>query len=326
MFADFLFAFNAVVPIFVVAAVGFILKNTGFLTDEFVKVTDKFVFKVLLPCLLFTKVAYIKITDITKSDLKVLGFCLVSAIVITVLFSLIVPLFIKDKAKVGAFVQGVFRSNVAFLGIPFAISLFGDEGGRICSIVLSAIVPLYNVLAVIVLCLFAPDKQNNSVSLVKRLAGVLKGIITNPLIIGIVLAMPFAIFSAGDYIPKFVTASIDYFAKASTTLALVTIGASFSIKELSGRLGMAVSATVLKTAIIPAVFLVMARHLFGFSGVHLGIILVVFGTPTAISSYIMAKNMDSDAFLANQIVLLTTLASMFTIFLFSFVMKSIGLF
>lgn len=325
MLADFLYAFNAVSPIFVVAFVGYVLKNKGFLTDEFVKVADRLVFKVMLPCLLFTNVAYIDISSVSGNDLKLMLFCVVAAIVLTVILCITVPAFVKDKAKTGAFIQGVFRSNVAFLGIPFAINLFGQEGGRIASMVLAVVVPVYNVLAVSVLCIFNPDKENDNVTIVTRIKNIVLGIVKNPLIISIVVALPFALFGISDYIPEFVDGSIQYFSKASTTLALITIGASFSVKELRGRIGLAAVATLIKTVLLPLVFMTFTHKVLGFNSVHLGIILIVFGTPTAISSYIMAKNMNSDSSLANQIVLLSTLCSMFTIFLFSFVMRIMGL-
>lgn len=325
MLDNLIFSVNGVLPIFAVALVGYILKNTGFLTDSFVSVADKLVFKVLLPCLLFTKVAYLDSTSVGKEELKLLVFCLVSALALCVLLCVTVPLFVKDRAKVGSFVQGVFRSNVAFLGIPFAISLFGDEGGALTAVVLAAIVPLYNVLAVTVLCIFNPER-NSSVSPLKRIGGIIKGIITNPLIDAIVLALPFGIFGIGSYLPSAVTKTVGYFAEASTPLAILLVGASFTFEAFHGRAGLAICASVLKTAVSPAVFMAIAHLAFGFTGVHLGVVMIVFGTPTAISSYIMAKNMNADGHLANQIVLLTTLFSMFTVFVFTVVMKTFGLF
>lgn len=324
MLADFLYAFSAVMPIFVVAAMGYLLRKTGFLTDEFVSVSDKLVFRVLLPCLLFTNVAYIDMTSISKSDLTLIAFCVAAAVVFTIFMCIVTPLFIKDKGKTGAFVQGVFRSNVAFLGIPFAISLFGDEGGRLASIILAVIVPVYNVLAVAVLCIFNPEKESETMSFGKRILQIVMGIIKNPLVISILIALPFGIFGIGECIPDFVTSSLQYFSKASTTLALITIGATFDFSKLRGRIGIAACCTAIKTVILPIVCMLLAYFAVGLSGVHLGIIMIVFGTPTAISSYIMAKNMHADAPLANQIVLLSTLCSMFTIFAFSFVLRSIG--
>ena len=325
MLDNFLYAFNGVMPIFIVALVGYLLKCKDFLTDGFVKVADRLVFRVMLPCLLFTKVAFIDMSSVQKKDYQLIGFCIAAAVILTAFLCFVVPLFIKDKAKIGSFIQGVFRSNVAFLGVPFALQLFGDEGGRLASIVLAAIVPSYNVLAVIVLCVFNPEKENEKQSILKRIGGIVMGIVKNPLIISILIALPFGIFGVGEYIPTFVTSSVDYFAKASTTLALITIGASFKASELKGRIGLALTATVIKTVVLPALFMVFTYYAFGFEGVHLGIVLIVFGTPTAISSYIMAKNMHADASLANQIVLISTLCSMFTIFLFSFILRTLGL-
>ena len=325
MLSDFLYAFNGVMPIFAVALVGYILRQKNFLTDEFVKVADKLVFRVMLPCLLFTNVAYIDVDSVGGDDYRMIVFCVVSAILLTLVLSLVVPLFVKDKAKTGVFVQGVFRSNVAFLGIPFAINLFGEQGGVLASMVLAVIVPAYNVYAVTVLCIFNPEKENDSISIGKQIKNILLGIVKNPLIIAIVLALPFGIFGIGDKIPAFVEGGLDYFAKASTTLALITIGASFKTSELRGRIGLAAVATAIKTVILPASFMLFTLYAFGFTGVHLGIVMIVFGTPTAISSYIMAKNMNADGSLANQIVLLSTLCSMFTIFLFSFFLRRMGL-
>ena len=325
MFSDFLYAFNAVTPIFIVALVGYLLRNSEFLTDEFVKVADKLVFRVMLPCLLFTNVAFIDVTKVSGDDFRLMLFCVVAAVFLVAVLCVAVPPFVKDNAKTGAFIQGVFRSNVAFLGIPFAINLFGSEGGRIASMVLAVVVPVYNVLAVSVLCIFNPEKDKDEIGIKARIKSILLGVVKNPLIISIVIALPFAIFGVSSYIPEFVKGSIEYFSKASTTLALITIGASFRISELKGRIGLAAVVTAIKTVLLPLAFMIFTYHALGFRDVHLGIILIVFGTPTAISSYIMAKNMNADASLANQIVLMTTLASMFTIFLFSFFMRSMGL-
>ncbi len=325
MLDNLIFSVNAVLPIFVVALTGYILKNIGFLTDGFISVADKLVFKVLLPCLLFTKVAYIHSGTVGQNELTLLAFCLAGALLLCFVLCVTVPIFVKDNGKVGSFVQGVFRSNVAFLGIPFAISLFGDEGGALTAVVLAAIVPLFNVLAVTVLCIFNPKKEG-VVSPGKRIVSIIKGIVTNPLIDAIIIALPFGIFGLGGTLPSAVTKTVTYFADASTPLAILLVGASFTFEAFKGRAGLAICASVMKTALSPALFMTIGYLVFGFTGVHLGIVMIVFGTPTAISSYIMAKNMNADAHLANQIVLLTTLMSMFTIFAFTVIMKSFGLF
>jgi predicted permease len=210
---------------------------------------------------------------------------------------------------------------MAILGVPFAINLFGDEGGHIAAMVLAIVVPVYNILAVTVLSIFDPSSSRKS--LLGKIFKVLFGIIKNPLIISIALG---GIVCAFDItLPAFADKTINYFANASTPLALIAIGASFRFSDLKGRAGLAVCGAILKTIAVPLVMLYIANTFFGFTGARLGIVLEVFGTPTAVSSYIMAKNMNSDHKLANQIVLLTTLMSAFTIFAGSFILRRLGL-
>ncbi len=325
MLSDFLFALNAVLPVFLVVILGYLLKNKGFLSDGFVSSADKLVFRVMLPCLLFNKTAFIQAEKIGQKELRLLLFCVCFIVAVVVLLCVFVPIFVKNKGKTGAFIQGSFRSNMAFLGVPFAISLFGEEGGTIAAIVLAITVPVYNVLAVTVLSVFDPDKNSKNIPFAKRMLSILKGIVTNPLIIAIALALPFGLLGAGEYIPDAIKRTIDYFANASTTLALIVIGASFSFSKLKGRVGLAAIVTALRLVVIPVIAIFTAHNFFGFSGVHLGVVMILFGTPCAVSSYIMAKNMNSDAHLANQALLMTTFFSMFTIFAFSFLMRTFGL-
>lgn len=321
MQADFLYALNAVLPVFVVAVLAYILRNAGLITDAFTQGADKLVFKLLLPSLLFTQIAGMDIGHIQQDDYRLVLFCLFAVLALFLTLCVFVPLFTRDNGKRGAFIQGVYRSNMAILGVPFAINLFGDEGGRIAAMVLAIVVPVYNILAVTVLSIFDPSSSKKS--LFGKIFKVLFGIIKNPLIISIALG---GIVCAFDItLPAFADKTINYFANASTPLALIAIGASFRFSDLKGRAGFAVCGAFLKTIAIPFVMLYIANTFFGFTGARLGIVLVVFGTPTAVSSYIMAKNMNSDHKLANQIVLLTTLMSAFTIFAGSFILRRLGL-
>jgi Predicted permeases len=319
---NILFSANAVIPIFVLFTVGYLLKQKNFFTEPFLAVADKLVFKIALPCLLFSQVAFAKKSERQPEDLSVIWFCIVFILITCLIPALVFPLFMKNCAVRGAFIQGVYRSNFAILGIPLANSLFGSAGTRIAAIMLAIVIPLYNVLAVWLLTVNDPCKLEKNSSAFHNMLEVLKGIVKNPLIISIVLALPFYLFSLT--LPNMIKQSITYFADISTPLALLTIGANFNFSSLKGRVGLALCATFLKTAAVPAVYVTIAA-LLGFRGVHLGIIYIVFGSPTAVSSYIMAKNMNSDYQLAGQIVLLTTLFSILTVFCGSFLLRTTGL-
>jgi len=291
---------------------GYYLKRKGFINDNFVLISQRFVFLFALPALIFKDIA--KTDFLSVFDLKLLTFAVVGTLVIYLLLSLATPYFVKNRQSQGAFIQGVYRSNFAIIGLPLILNLFGQTGLAKGAIILSFVMPLYNVLAVIILTVTAPEAVSNS------LKGIAINIIKNPLIIGAVLALPFSYFQIG--IPVVIIRSIDYLSDISIPLALLGIGGSISFRNIRGKLAMSLSATVLKIAALP--FICTAAALFtGLRGDDIGIIFVLFASPTAISSFIMAKAMKSDADLSAHIVLLTTLGSVFTIFLGVFVMKAL---
>ena len=322
MLSEFIFVLNGVTPIFIVIIIGYLLKYKKFLTDEFVRVADKLVFKLLLPVYLFNNVSSMKKDDFHFGDITV-GLYGMAAVLVIAFGTLVVSgFFIKDSGSKGAFTQGVYRSNTAILGIPFAANLFGDEGARITAILIAFVVPLYNVVAVIILSMCDPLKNENGTKLSKKLGSVAIDIAKNPLIIAILLGLVVC-FTGVDF-PVIVDKTVTYLANCSTPLALIAIGANFSFGDMKGRAGLAVVASVLKTVFVPLI-VVGGGILLGFKGAQLGALFVIFGTPAAVSCYIMAKNMNNDYKLASQILIFTTLISAFTIAIGSFLLFSSGL-
>jgi hypothetical protein len=223
------------------------------------------------------------------------------------------------KKSIGAFVQGGFRSNFVILGIPLIKNLsstLGADAVAKSSIIVSIIIPLYNVLAVIILTATAHEKSSvwN-----KRL---LFDIAKNPLILAVLLAIPFSV--TGIRLPGFIEKTIAYMSSIAVPLALLDIGYNFKFRVFVGNLQLATVSSCIKIILSPLLF-TTAAYFFGFTGSSLGVIFILFASPTAVSSYIMAKNMKNDADLAANIVLLTTIGSLGTLFLGVFVLKSLGM-
>lgn len=318
MLDNFIFSLNAVLPIFIVVMIGVALKRFSSLPEGFYSGSEKFVFKVGLPCMLFLDVATSSAQTLSQ-QIPLVVFCLLATVVICVLLCIIIPVFVKDKARAGATVQGIFRSNVAIMGIPLAMSIFGDACGASIAALVPFVIITFNVLAVLVLTLFSPKEKRKSFGDTLRSIGL--GIVKNPLIIGIVLGLPFMFFDI--QLPSVAHSVLDGLAGTVTALSLISIGAGFSLSHVRAGAANAVIAALGKTVIVPAAT-VCAGALLGFRSIDLGLILVVFGSPTAVSSYIMAKNMESDHALAAEILLFSTLFSLFTMFLGVFVLKSLN--
>lgn len=327
MVESFLFSLNAVLPIILMVGAGFFIKKMGILSGEGAKIINKVVFRLLLPCSLFLNVYSIE--DLGSFDFFYVVFAMVATVLI---FLLAIPLskFIsKDNRQRGAMIQASFRSNYAFIGIPLATSLYGEEGAMIATVLSAFAIPLFNILAVI--CLTAYGEKSGKPSIKK----VLFGIIKNPLILSIFLGFlclivrklffNFAIdFRLSDLTPVY--SVLTQFGKTATPLALLALGAQFEFSAVPSLKKEIVFGTVLRMVLVPSIFLSAAYFMNCFSGAHFAALVALFATPVAISTVPMAQELGADTTLAGQLVVWTTILSAFTIFFFSFILKAVGVF
>lgn len=317
MLDNFIYSVNVILPVFIIVILGFVLGRTGFVGESFIEPAEKIVFKIALPVMLFLEVAGAE--KLNGGDFKLIVFCICSVTAVFLLISAVAVLFVKKEYR-GSFVQGSSRSNFAVLGIPLAISMFGDAGAAAIALVMPFVIIMFNAYSVIVLSVFATEGGKMSIKETLKKLGW--NIITNPLIIAVVLALPVLYFEID--LPTFASRSLDYISAMTTPLSLICLGANFKISSIKGRMGTAAFATLLKLIIVPASTVTVAA-LMGFRGEALGTIFILFGAPSAVSSYIMARNMKNDSDLAAQILLYTTMVCLFSVFGGVFLLKSLSL-
>ena len=315
---ELIFSLNTVCPLILLVALGFIIKKLGILPKEFFTSAEKLVFKIALPCSLFLSVS--RADPYQTFSPRLIIFVVIGTVTAVLAVGLITTIFLKKNEERGAFIQGSYRSNFALLGTPLAQRLFPETGGAVASSLMPFTIPLFNIIAVIVLSLFAPmDKRLTPGQICKK---TVKGIVTNPLIIGIVLALPFMLLRIT--LPTIASATLGYVGGLASPLALICIGASIADGMEIQKLGKAFASAALKVVIIP-VIAVFVAVLLGFRDVELGMILITFGSPMAVTGYIMAKNMGSDEKLAGQILLISTVACAFTLFAGIYILTSFRL-
>ena len=315
MLNNFVYSLNATLPVFAVMVLGWILKRVGFLTDGFTRVADKLVFKVALPCMLFLEIARMDPSQLLDGRFVAYGAAVTLASILGIW--LLARLLMKDKTQVGAFVQGAYRSSAAILGAALITNVYGSSG--YAPLMILASVPLYNVFAVLVLVLEAGgDGRMDG----KRLKSAALNVCKNPIILGILAGMPFALL--GLELPPILTKGVSMLGNLSTPLALLAIGATFVWGDALKKAGPTVAATLIKLVLLPMIFLPLAVRL-GFRNEQLMAILIMLGSPSTPSGYIMAKQMGNDAVLANGIVVLTTLLAAVTITGWIFLLRTLGL-
>ena len=325
--ADFIFSLNATLPIFLIMVLGWFLMRIGLFTKEFNKVADKYVFKVALPVLLFKDIA----TADIRSDFN-LTFVLFCMITTTIMFLAIWGLsyiFIKDKTQVGAFAQASARGSAAVLGIAFINNIYGNSG--MAPLMIGSAVPLYNILSVIILTFSADmgkeaqkNKLTDNVSNSKgsNIKKACINVVKNPIIIGIFLGLPFSIF--GISIPPIPLKAVTSIAQTATPIALLVVGAGFEGAKAIKKIKLTAIATFIKLVLLPLIFFPFAIA-FGFRGSELVAILIMLGSPTTVTCYIMARNMENDEVLSSSIVVMATLLSSVTLTGWIFVLKVMGL-
>ena len=324
-----LFAINAVAPIIMTVAIGYILKKMGLMNGGFAKAANKLVFHLFLPCMLFLNIY--KINAIGDIGLGYAVYAVAALLVVFALSVFAVLLVTKKTERRGALWQASFRSNYALIGIPLAQSLFGDNGAMIATLLSAFVVPLINMLAVISLSVFRRDGGKTSIK------GILIGIAKNPLIqsiaIGIVALGVRALFVKGgidfrlsDIKPIYTV--LEYMSRVATPMALLCLGAQFEFSAVSALRREIVFGTLMRTVIVPAFGIGIAFLFFreSFDGAHFAAFVAVFATPVSISSVPMTQEMDGDVTLAGQLVVWTTLASALSVFLVSFLLKLAGVF
>lgn len=332
-----LFALNATMPIVFTVAIGYCLKRAGIMSLEFAKMANKLVFKIFLPVMLFMNVY--SIADISAVDFD---YVIYTVSIILLIFGLGIPtvmLITKRGERRGALLQAFFRSNNALIGIPLAEMLFGAQGVIVASILTAFIIPLFNILAVVSLCIFKKDSEAESGAegakfYAKR---ILTGIAKNPLIwsiaLGFVALGVRAIFVSADVSFRLTDvtmlwSTMKYLSALATPLALIALGGQFEFSVISELRREITAGTLVRVLIAPLVSLAVAVIAFRdfFDGAEFAAMLAVLCTPVAVSSVPMAQEMGADSELAGQLVVFTTLFSALTIFAASFALKLLGIF
>lgn len=311
---NLIFSLNATIPIFLMMLLGMLFRKLGWMDEVFAAKMNKFVFLVPLPVLLFEQLATVDFSEVW--DIKFILFCfVVTAISITI--STLISLLWKDRSIKGEFIQATYRSSAALLGIAFIQNIYGTAG--MAPLMIIGSVPLYNIMAVVVLSVFKPGNNSFDKALVKK---TLKGIATNPIIIGIVAGFVWSALKLP--MPLILHKTVSSIGATATPMGLMSMGATFEMKKATSKMKPTLVAVFMKLIGFCAIFLPVAAML-GFRNEELIAILVMLGSATTVSCFVMARNMGHEGTLSSGVIMMTTLLSAFTLTMWLDVLRSFGL-
>lgn len=307
----FLKTLETTLPVFAMVFIGLGLRRIGWIDAPFINTASALVFKATLPVLVFLSILRADLDTALNPGLLLF---FVSATLFNFFLAWLWSLWRVPRNDRGVYVQGAFRGNCGIVGLALAASMYGDYGLSAGGILLGVSIIFYNVLSVIVLLSYHSGRKPSW-------ADILKDIARNPLILAVIIAVPFAWWEIS--LPQWVLTSGDYFASLTLPLALLCIGGTVSLSAIRSDSGPAMGASFLKMVSLP-VLCTGAAWLAGFRGQELGLMFLYWASPTAAASFVMAKALGGNARMAATIVAMTTLLASVTVTLGVFVLESAG--
>lgn len=299
MLAIFLQTLNITAPVFAMLLLGVVLKRIGWINDAFIHTSSALVFNVTMPALLFLGIIHADLRSALQPALLIY-FSVATLVCFGVAWGW--ALWRCPREDRGIYTQGAFRGNNAVIGLALAASMYGDYGISLGAILAALVILLYNTLSIIVLSVYSPVIKSDPWS-------IFKSVVKNPLIIAVLSAAPVAYFQIA--LPQWLQTSGEYLAQMTLPLALICIGGTLSLASLRESGKMALSASLVKMISLPLIA-TLGAWFWGFRGAELGILFLYFASPTAASSFVMARAANGNHRLAAAIIVITTLMAAVT--------------
>jgi predicted permease len=299
---------NTLAPIVLVVLLGAALRRSGFAPERFFAEGRRLVYWVALPCLLFHKTAS---AGGQFGGAMRLFLALFGGMVACVAVGFVAALALRvPRRSIGAFVQGAYRGNLAYVGLPVILYAFSANGAQaparieaVAIVAIAPLIPLYNILAVPILL---AGQEHAEERLLGRLRQVGLKTVTNPLTIACVLGLAWAL--TGRALPPMLGRTIGCVAGVALPLVLLGLGASLSLSEIRSDAVATGTAVFVKLVVSPAAGYLIGRAL-GLDTDALRIALLYLACPTAVMSFVMAEQLGSDARLSGSIVMASTVCS-----------------
>lgn len=310
---NLIFSLNATIPIFLLMVLGYVFKRMRVFDEAFASKMNQFVFKVTLPVMLFKELSGANFYE--SWDTGFVLFCF-GASLASILIAVGLAKLIKDQTMQGEFAQAAYRSSSALLGCAFVQNIYGEAGPTALMII--GAVPLYNIAAVLILNLLKPEMAHIDGKTMKK---TLKGVVTNPIILGITIGFTWSLLHIPQ--PQILQKTVASIAALATPMGLMALGASLDFKKAAQSMKLTFVCAFMKLIGYAALFLPIAIAL-GFREQKLVAILVMLGAATTVSCFVMARNLGHEGVLTSSTVMITTLMSAFTLTAWLFILKTLA--
>lgn len=308
-----LLSLQVMLPVFLTILLGVFLQKVDLMPRRMIRDLNRLCFKVFLPVMLFNNV---RATDFRQYfEWHLIGYAMVSVLLLFGVLLWLVPRLVHKPEQQSVVIQGIYRSNYVILGIPIVSNIYKGDNIATITMLIAIIVPLFNLLAVYLFERFNGQNRHDPLKMLGSIA-------RNPLIIATALGMVYTL--SGMHFPIFLDDTLADLAGITIPLALLILGADLDLNLQNTHVRYLVAVTGCRLLLVPLLFLLPAAAL-GFRGQAMASLLAMYASPAAVSGYIMAQNENADYHLAGQIVVITSILSCFTLFLWIAVLRELAL-
>ncbi|SNT69617.1 AEC family transporter [Psychrobacter sp. LV10R520-6] len=318
MIEAILFAITIVLPNLALIGLGFFMQRRGEVSQAFIDQASSFVFNYCLPCLLFFSVVDSNVNYAKQIILIIAG--IVVTFILFISSEIYAKRFISQPADQGVFVQGIFRSNMAIIGLATVANAYGEQGLSIAAVYMGVVTILFNILAVITLSRVSKSADDTWPS---RSIMIIKKLFTNPLVLALLAAFAYKALPLPP-IPSVINTTGGLLAAVALPLALICAGASIDLKSMLSPSGLSMQASIGRIVIAPLVAIAVGLG-FGLTGMHMGVLFLMVASPTAAASYVMAKAMGGNDILAANILAFTTVVGLFGMAIGAALLRGLGM-
>jgi predicted permease len=295
-------SFQIVMPLVLMMATGFLIRRVGIVTEDALKIINRVVYYVGIPTLVF----YSVVTDRTPARWQYALWVAGTVLAAFALAMLLARVLTKDPAKRGSIAQAAYRSNDGIFGLAMATAMLGEgnTGTMAFTLVISA--SLFGITGVLCYELNRGGKVN--------VGRVLLNTLKNPILIAAALA--FLVRFTGITLPYVILKPIEYFKHMCTPLGFLVLGGLLSFRSLRENWKLVTIASAVKLVVLPVLMCAVAYLLGGLRGAELSSLFIVFASPTAMSCLPMASELGGDVKLSGELIAVTTVLSLLTVFLY----------
>ncbi|MFO7830887.1 MAG: AEC family transporter [Desulfuromonadaceae bacterium] len=286
-------------PIIALVVLGYGVRRTEFVPLEFFRASDKLVYFIFFPAMLFWKVSTATGSDAVDASLIWAGIAAVSAVFLAstvfILKGGVAPF------QAGSFSQSCYRFNT-YIGMAVVLQAMGDAGVVQFAVLVGILIPIINVMAVTILIWFSGQEMTRA----QKQRYLVRALASNPLIIACVAGL--LLSASGLALPAFVNNTFSLASMVALPLALISIGSAFSFKHLPGYFRLSGVAVLFKLVMLPLVG-AACLYLFGVEGSAFKAAMIFFCLPTSTAIYVLSSQLNSDTHLASASIVLSTMAS-----------------